>query len=49
MTGKLMAHLGLKKPLQPYHDHNAARVRPMVLERLAEGALVVWFPMPERR
>ena len=40
VTGKLMAHLGLKKPLQPYHDHNAARVRPMVLERLAEGALV---------
>ena len=41
VTGKLMAHLGLKKPLQPYHDHNAARVRPMVLERLAQGALVV--------
>lgn len=41
MTGRLMTHLGLKKPLQPYHDHNAARVRPMVLERLAEGALVV--------
>lgn len=40
VTGKLMAHLGLKKPLQPYHDHNAARVRPMVLERLAAGALV---------
>lgn len=40
VTGKLMAHLGLKKPLQPYHDHNAARVRPMVLDRLARGALV---------
>ncbi len=40
VTGRLLAHLGLKKPLQAYHDHNAARVRPMALERLAQGALV---------
>jgi 16S rRNA (cytidine1402-2'-O)-methyltransferase len=40
VTGRLLAHLGLKKPLQPYHDHNAARVRPKVLERLAAGETV---------
>jgi 16S rRNA (cytidine1402-2'-O)-methyltransferase len=40
VTGRLMAHLGLRKPLQPYHDHNAARVRPKVLERLAAGETV---------
>lgn len=41
VTGRLMAHLGLRKPLRAYHDHNAATVRPLVLERLAAGDLVV--------
>ncbi len=40
VTGRLLAHLGLKKSLQAYHDHNAARVRPMVLKRLAAGETV---------
>lgn len=36
-TGKLMAALGLRKPLLPYHDHNADRVRPGILARLEKG------------
>jgi 16S rRNA (cytidine1402-2'-O)-methyltransferase len=38
VTGKLAAHYGLKTRLIAYHDHNAAQVRPQILERLAMGA-----------
>lgn len=41
VTAKLLNHYGIKKKLTPYHDHNAARMRPRVLARLAEGASVV--------
>jgi 16S rRNA (cytidine1402-2'-O)-methyltransferase len=37
LTGRLLMHYGLKRPLLPYHDHNAAEMRPRVLELLAEG------------
>jgi len=37
VTGALMARLGVKTPLTPYHEHNAARQRPALLARLAEG------------
>jgi 16S rRNA (cytidine1402-2'-O)-methyltransferase len=40
VTAKLLAHLGLKKPLRPYHDHNAARIRPEIMSRLAAGETV---------
>ena len=40
VTGRLLAALGLSRPLQPYHDHNAEQQRPRVLARLAEGARV---------
>jgi len=40
VTGRLLAHLGLKKPLRAYHDHNAAQVRPEILNRLAAGEMV---------
>lgn len=36
-SGRLMAALGLKVRLRPYHDHNAARVRPAILQELAAG------------
>lgn len=36
-SGRLMAALGLKAPLRPYHEHNAARVRPGLIDRLAAG------------
>jgi 16S rRNA (cytidine1402-2'-O)-methyltransferase len=37
VTGRLLHHLGLGRPLLAYHDHNAARVRPRLLAALAEG------------
>ena len=38
VTAKLCHAYGIDRPLRPYHDHNAARVRPAILERLAAGA-----------
>ncbi len=40
VTARLMQIYGLHKHLLPYHDHNAARVRPEVLARLAKGEVV---------
>jgi 16S rRNA (cytidine1402-2'-O)-methyltransferase len=37
VTGRLLARFGIKTPLDPYHDHNADRVRPAVLEALRRG------------
>jgi 16S rRNA (cytidine1402-2'-O)-methyltransferase len=37
VTTRLLAHYGVDKPLFPYHDHNADRVRPAVLEALRRG------------
>jgi 16S rRNA (cytidine1402-2'-O)-methyltransferase len=37
-SGRLMAALGLKVQLRPYHEHNAARVRPGLIEALGRGA-----------
>ncbi|KAA5605793.1 16S rRNA (cytidine(1402)-2'-O)-methyltransferase [Roseospira marina] len=39
-TGSLMARLGIRTPRLPYHEHNAARQRPALLSRLAEGQAV---------
>jgi 16S rRNA (cytidine1402-2'-O)-methyltransferase len=38
VTRKLLNRYGIATPLTPYHDHNAAQARPMLLLRLAEGA-----------
>jgi 16S rRNA (cytidine1402-2'-O)-methyltransferase len=38
VTGRLLAHFGIATPLDPYHDHNADRVRPQVLAALRRGA-----------
>lgn len=37
VTARLLAHFRIDKPLEPYHDHNADRVRPAVLEALRRG------------
>src|SRR6187399_921257 len=37
VTRKLFDHYGLSAPLIAYHDHNAAAVRPKLLQRLAGG------------
>ncbi len=33
----LLAHYGITTPLLPYHEHNAAQMRPKILGRLREG------------
>ena len=37
VTARLLARHGIAKPLLAYHDHNAERVRPAVLEALRRG------------
>lgn len=39
-TRKLISRFGLGAPLSAYHEHNAARERPRILRRLAEGEAV---------
>jgi 16S rRNA (cytidine1402-2'-O)-methyltransferase len=41
VTAKLLRHIGAKRPMLPYHDHNAQRVRPQLLERMREGAVAL--------
>jgi len=48
-TGKLLERFAIRAKLEPYHEHNAAKVRPGILTRLAEGtrfALVSDAGMP---
>jgi 16S rRNA (cytidine1402-2'-O)-methyltransferase len=40
LTGTLMARYGITTPLVAYHEHNAARMRPQLLRRLACGETV---------
>src|SRR6202043_4124760 len=40
VTRKLIDHYGIKIPLTPYHEHNAAQARPKILARLDAGAAV---------
>jgi 16S rRNA (cytidine1402-2'-O)-methyltransferase len=40
VTRKLLDRYGIARPLTPYHEHNAAKARPALLRRLAEGAAV---------
>ena len=40
VTEKLMTRYGLKSPRLAYHEHNAERMRPLLLERLKAGAVV---------
>lgn len=41
VTHKLLERYGIRTPLTPYHDHNAAEARPKLLHRLGEGAAIV--------
>jgi len=40
VTRKLLAHYGLDRPMTAYHEHNAERVRPKLLDRIAAGEVV---------
>ena len=37
VTARLLAHFGIDKPLDAYHDHNANRMRPLALAALRRG------------
>ncbi len=39
-TAKLCAAYGVKTLRSPYHDHNAARVRPGIVKKLQDGAAI---------
>jgi 16S rRNA (cytidine1402-2'-O)-methyltransferase len=40
VTRKLLDRYGVGTAVTPYHDHNAAKARPLILQRLAEGAVI---------
>jgi 16S rRNA (cytidine1402-2'-O)-methyltransferase len=40
VTRKLVDHYGIRTPLTPYHDHNAAAARPKILAALEGGGAV---------
>ena len=40
VTAKLLNRFGIHAYTQPYHEHNAAAMRPKLLERLREGQVV---------
>ncbi|ALK10710.1 Ribosomal RNA small subunit methyltransferase I [Blastochloris viridis] len=40
ISSRLLARYDIRVPLLPYHEHNAAEMRPRLLARLAEGAAV---------
>ena len=41
VTAKLLRHIGVKRPMTPYHDHNAERVRPGLVARMATEAIAL--------
>lgn len=41
VTAKLLQHLGVKRPMTPYHDHNADKVRPGLIARMATQAVAL--------
>lgn len=41
VTAKLLRHIGIKRPMVPYHDHNADQVRPRLMAELASKAIAL--------
>lgn len=41
VTAKLLHHIGVKRAMQPYHDHNADKVRPGLIARMAGEAVAL--------
>ena len=41
VTAKLLRHIGAKRPMTPYHDHNADRVRPGLVEQMRDRAVAL--------
>ncbi len=40
VSGGMLTKYGIKKPLLPYHDHNADTMRPQILKYIADGEAV---------
>ncbi len=43
VSGKLLEHFGIKKPLLPYNDHNADRQRGSIMQMLRDGGRVAFI------
>jgi 16S rRNA (cytidine1402-2'-O)-methyltransferase len=41
VTAKLLAHIGTKRPMTPYHDHNADKVRPGLVAQMGEKTIAL--------
>ncbi len=41
VTAKLLRHIGIKRAMIPYHDHNADQMRPALIDRMASEAVVL--------
>ena len=41
VTAKLLQHIGIRRPMTPYHDHNADRVRPGLVARMGTEAVAL--------
>jgi 16S rRNA (cytidine1402-2'-O)-methyltransferase len=41
VTAKLLSHIGIKRPMLPYHDHSGDHVRPALIARMASEAVVL--------
>lgn len=41
VTAKLLRHIGIKRPMVPYHDHNADQMRPRLITELADKAVAL--------
>jgi len=41
VTAGLLRHIGIKRPMVPYHDHNAEGVRPGLIARMATEAVAL--------
>ena len=41
VTAKLLRHIGARTPMTPYHDHNADRVRPGLVESMRTRAVAL--------
>lgn len=41
VTARLLHHIGIKRPMTPYHDHNAEGVRPNLVARMATEAVAL--------
>jgi len=41
VTARLLHHIGVKRPMTPYHDHNAESVRPGLIARMASEAVAL--------